>query len=248
MLKLLTDTTLMFRRSLSNTLRSPVWALFGLFQPVLYLLLFAPLLEGMMGPSALATFTPGLLVMMAIYSAAASGYELIAELRGGVIERFRVTPVSRLALLLGPVLRDVLVLALQCLVLVGIAAWMGVRVSPVAAGLSILLAALLGAAMSALSYALALSIRDEGGLASVTNTFILPVLLLSGILLPLTYAPAIIKTIAAANPISHIVDAARALFSNQPADPAVLIGFAVAFALVVLTSWWATRLYRSAVA
>src|SRR5512143_4063402 len=177
MTSLFRDTSLMFRRSLTNTLRNPIWPLFGLFQPVLYLLLFAPLLQGMMGPDALATFTPGLLVMMAIYSAAAAGDELIAELRAGVIERFRVTPVSRLALLMGPVLRDVLILAAQCLILVGLAAWMGVRVAPVAAALAILLAALLGVAMSATSYALALSIRDENGLASVSNTFILPVLL-----------------------------------------------------------------------
>ena len=45
-MKVLRDTWLMYRRSLILTLRQPVWVAMGLFQPILYLLLFAPLLEG----------------------------------------------------------------------------------------------------------------------------------------------------------------------------------------------------------
>mgnify|MGYP003542088920 CR=1 FL=1 len=44
---MINDTLLLFRRSLTNTLRNPVWVMLGLFQPVLYLLLFAPLLENL---------------------------------------------------------------------------------------------------------------------------------------------------------------------------------------------------------
>ncbi len=45
-MKILRDTWLMYRRSLILTLRQPVWVAMGLFQPILYLILFAPLLEG----------------------------------------------------------------------------------------------------------------------------------------------------------------------------------------------------------
>ena len=45
-MKTIRDTWLMYRRSLILTLRQPVWVAMGLFQPILYLLLFAPLLEG----------------------------------------------------------------------------------------------------------------------------------------------------------------------------------------------------------
>ena len=99
-------------------LRNPVWVFVGVFQPVIYLLLFAPAAQA--GAAARRTnadayqiFVPGLLVLLAIFGGLFQGFGLIAELRAGVIERSRVTPVSRLALLLGRSLRDVVSLLAQ---------------------------------------------------------------------------------------------------------------------------------------
>ena len=93
----LRETWLIFRRSLILTLRQPVWLLMGIFQPILYLVLFGPLLEGAVtqagaGVNAFDWFVPGMLVMVAVFGAAFVGFGLIAELRYGVIERMRVTP------------------------------------------------------------------------------------------------------------------------------------------------------------
>ena len=135
MLKFLRDTQLLFRRNLTNTLRNPVWVLMGLFQPILYLLLFAPLLNGLPMPgfdqtNSLNIFAPGQLVMIALFSAGFVGFGVIEDLRSGVVERLRVTPASRLALLLGMVLRDVLILIVQCALLVAVATLMGLRADP----------------------------------------------------------------------------------------------------------------------
>lgn len=253
MSKLLRDTGLVFQSSLNRTLRQPMWVIIGLFQPALYLLLFAPLLGQMMGPNVpqgtvITQFTPGLLIMMAMFSSIFAGFNLIEELRNGVVERLRVTPASRLALLLGRVLMDVLTLMLQCAVLIIIAVLMGLRVELVGLVLTLILVALIGAALSALSYALAMLTKDEGGLASIVNTFSQPALLLSGVLLPMTFAPVIIKTLATINPLSHAVDAARALFIGQTSDPSVLLGFGLMALLAVLTFTWATRMFRTAAA
>ena len=62
-------------------------------------------------------FVPGLLIQLGLFGASGVGFGLIAELRAGVIERFRVTPVSRFALLLGRALRDILTLVVQSLIL-----------------------------------------------------------------------------------------------------------------------------------
>ena len=43
-MKILRDTSLIFQRQMQLLLRNPVWILVGIFQPVMYLLLFAPLL------------------------------------------------------------------------------------------------------------------------------------------------------------------------------------------------------------
>ncbi len=106
-MKLLRDTWLVFGRYLGLLLRNPAWVAIGVIQPVLYLVLFAPFLKsiastrGFPPGGAYNVFVPGLLIQLGLFGAAGVGFSLIAELRYGVIERLRVTPVSRLALLLG---------------------------------------------------------------------------------------------------------------------------------------------------
>ena len=103
MLKLIRDSQLIFVSALRVMLRNPAWVFFGLFQPVCYMLLFAPLLKSLVGvpgfPSggAYNVFTPGLMIMMAIFGTGFAGFTVIGQLREGVIERLRVTPVNRLA-------------------------------------------------------------------------------------------------------------------------------------------------------
>jgi ABC-2 type transport system permease protein len=112
-MKLLRDTWLIFARNMLETLRSPVMVLLGLFQPICYLLLLGPIFNGIAAApgfppgGALTVFTPGLLVMIGLFGSTFVGFGLIGDLRYGVVERLRVTPVSRLALLLGRALRAI---------------------------------------------------------------------------------------------------------------------------------------------
>src|SRR6476661_10502205 len=123
-MKLLRDTSLIFQRQVLLLLRNPVWIFVGIFQPVMYLLLFAPLLKPALAPLGATSnadtykiFVPGLLILLAIFGGLFQGFGLIAELRAGVIERSRVTPVSRLALLLGRSLRDMVSLVAQAIII-----------------------------------------------------------------------------------------------------------------------------------
>jgi ABC-2 type transport system permease protein len=253
MSKFLHDTWLLFGRNLRATLRTPVWVFMGMLQPVLYLLLFAPLLDKLRMPGygqtpSLNIFAPGLLVMTALFGAGFVGFAVIDDLRSGVVERLRVTPASRLALLLGMVLRDVLVLLVQCTLLVIVAVLMGLQADP--GGLVLLagLMALIGLGMASLSYAIALLVKDEGALAATLNVFLLPLLLLSGVMLPLTLAPDILQALAALNPFSHAVDAARALVNGQLGDNAIGLGFGLLGVLAVGAAVWAARVFRHATA
>lgn len=253
-MKLLHDTGLLFARHMSNTLRNPAWIFFGLFQPVCFLLLFAPLLEGIaQAPGfppggALNVFTPGLLILMAMYGAAFQGFSLIADLRAGVIERLRVTPVSRLALLLGMALRDIVVLLVQALLLIAVAIPFGLRPNGLGVAVTLGMVALIGLALASCSYALGLALKSEDALAPTVNFFVLPLQLLSGITLPLTLAPLWIRTAAGFNPLSHAVDASRSLFAGAFGDPSVLRGFAILAVTALLAVAWAARAFRNATA
>ena len=253
-MKLIRDTWLLFMRDMMVTLRNPAWLIIGLFQPVCFLLLFAPLLEGIAKApgfppgGALTVFTPGLLVMMGLYGASFVGFGLIADLRAGVIERLRVTPVSRLALLLGRALRDVVVLLVQSAILLLVAWPLGLRADLGGTALAFGLLALIGLVMASCSYALALALKSEDALAPTINFFVLPLQLLSGITLPLTLAPLWIRNVAALNPLAYAVDAARVLFNGQLTNSAVLSGFVIMGALALLAMWWAARSFRQATA
>jgi ABC-2 type transport system permease protein len=53
---------------------------------------------------------PGILALMALNAGTGAGWIVIREIDEGVIERLRVTPMNRFALLMGMVLRDVVML------------------------------------------------------------------------------------------------------------------------------------------
>jgi ABC-2 type transport system permease protein len=227
------DTWLVFQRHMAITLRNPAWVVIGLVQPVLYLVLFAPLLQsiasvrGFPAGGAYNVFVPGLLIQLGLFGSAFVGFSLIAELRGGVIERLRVTPVSRLALLLGRALRDVVNLLVTSILLVVLSVPFGLELHPVGLAVVLALQALIGLMFASLSYALALWLQSEDAFAPFLTTITLPLLLLSGVLLPLSLAPVWLRDVAAANPLSYAVDAARAVFNDHLADPSVGKGVAI---------------------
>jgi ABC-2 type transport system permease protein len=249
----LRDTWLIFRRSMILTFRTPTWIVFGLVQPILYLVLFGPLLDASVraanaGTNAFNWFIPGLLIQTAVFGGAFVGFGLIAELRAGVVERMRVTPMSRIAMLLGRSLRDVVILVAQALVMIVAAIPFGLQIDVVGAVVTIGLVALIGLALSPLSYAAALVLKTEDALAPVIQFVALPLLLLSGILLPLALAPDWLKFLSTLNPLTHAADAARALFNGDWGNPEIAIGVAIMGTLAVFAVWLASRAFNRAVA
>jgi ABC-2 type transport system permease protein len=101
---------------------------------------------------------------------------------------------------------------------------------------------------ASLSYALALRLRSEDALAATLNTVTMPLLLLSGILLPLSLAPAWLRALAAANPLSYAVTAARALFNEQLGDPSIPRAVAILGPLAAAALLMASRAFRRATA
>lgn len=240
------DTWIIFTRALGLSLRQPMWVLIGLLQPILYLTLFGPLLQTVAANSgfegdAWQVFVPGLLVQLGIFGGLFVGFGIIAEWRSGVIDRQLVSPASRASIIAGRALRDVLVIVVQAIVLIGCAFFMGLRVPPAALLVGLVLVALLGAAFSFISNAIGIATKSEDALAPMVNTLALPILLLSGILLPMTMAPAWLQVVSNFNPFKHIVEALRAVFLNHFNDPIVLIGLVLAVLLVVFGAWVGSR-------
>lgn len=249
-MRFLRDSYIVFRRQLRMNLRNPAWVLIGIMQPVMYLVLFGPLLKPIVeqfpgaGDNAYTFLVPGLLVQLGMFGAMFAGFGLIGEWREGVVEAERVTPASRTALLFGRLLRDLLQLLVQALILVGLGYAMGMRGSVVGVIIGIVITLLVGGACAAGSNALALTTKSEDVMAPVLNMLLMPVLLLSGILLPMTLGPAWLKRISDFMPFRWIVDAVRSSFLGDVAASSVGWGLLAAVVLSLLGGWWGTSVFR----
>ena len=240
------DTWIIFLRSMRLSLRQPLWVLIGLLQPILYLTLFGPMLQNIAATSgfegdAWQVFVPGLLVQLGIFGGLFVGFGIIAEWRSGVIDRQLVTPAARTSIIAGRTLRDVVVITVQAIVLVGCSWLLGLRVPVGALLIGLVLVALLGAAFSFISNAIGIATKSEDALAPMVNTLALPILLLSGILLPMNIAPQWLQIVSNFNPFKHIVEALRAVFRSDFSNPIVWIGVLLAVVLVVLGAWVGAR-------
>jgi len=249
-----TDVGLLFHRYLIQMLRNPVWLAVGFSTPILYLALFTPLLRHLAGSPALPAgnvldlFLPGILALLAYASGSGPGFSTIFELRAGVIERFRVTPASRFAILIGPILASMLLMFVFDLVVVAVGWGLGFGLHTGGLLLLSLLLALLMACTAAFSIAIALRSGDISGFAAVINGLNLPVLLLGGVLLPISLGPLWLRVLAHFNPLYYTVAAARALAAGSLTAAAVWQAFAVLVPLCAAVLYWATTVVRKAVA
>ncbi|WP_406829496.1 ABC transporter permease [Pedococcus sp. KACC 23699] len=247
-MRFLRESFIVFRRQLRMNLRNPAWVIIGMLQPVLYLFLFGPLLEPIVAQlgvdNAYTFFVPGMLVQLGIFGAFFAGFSLIGEWREGVIEAERVTPASRSALLVGRLTRDVVQLFVQALILVGLGYALGMVAPARGVVFGVLLTLLVGAACAAASNALALTTKSEDVMAPVINMVMMPVLLLSGILLPMTLGKQWLQNVSDWMPFRWVVDAVRTSFAGDFKGDYMVWGSVWAVGLFVLAVWWGTATFR----
>ncbi|WP_306207147.1 ABC transporter permease [Actinoplanes sp. RD1] len=235
----MTDLLIVFRDELALAWRTKIALAVGLVQPFVYLLLFGPLLSA---TNPWLFLVPGLLLQLGLFGTGFAGFNLIPDIRAGFVERLRVTPVGRPAILLGRVLKDAVVLVVQAVPLIAAGWLLGMRADPLGVLGAVVLVLITGVALASLSYGLALALPNEYLFAPVVTTLAVPLMLLSGILLPLDGAPLWLDVLAHLNPLRYVVDAARALFAGD-AGATVWIGFAAAAGLAVVSFLAGSRLF-----
>lgn len=245
------DTLTVFEREITPSLREPLGLLFTMAQPLLFLFLFGPLLggtQGFSGGSPWQWFVPGILIMMCLSGPMMSGWNLLVELLGGSLERMLVTPLNRAAMLVGRTMKEFVILFAQAVLIIALALPLGFRLhlGGVLAGMALLV--VFGVGLGALSFLLALRSHPGGDLFyGVTQIIMFPLMLLSGVLLPMDYGPQWLQTAAAINPVSHIVAAERELFAGRFTGLSLVYGTLAACAIAALGLWLGTRAMRKGI-
>ncbi|WP_083441271.1 ABC transporter permease [Nitriliruptor alkaliphilus] len=247
--------TIFIRQSLPQ-LREP-WGLgFGMLQPLVFLAFFGPLLGGVVDAPGMAGtegsdpwlwFVPAVLVMLALFGTAGTGYMMLTEMQTGSHERLLVTPINRTSMLAGRTLGDVATLVAQGVLIIVVMLPFGLRPHPLGVVIALALLALLGLAFGAMSHALAIALRaQQEAFYMVQSSVTFPLLFLSGLMLPLEMGPGWMQTIGRLNPLTYVVEAQRALFAGDLTEGVVLQGTVSVVALAVVGLVLGTRAMRRA--
>lgn len=244
---LLGDIKSVWIRETLTIWRDPFSLIFSLIQPLVFLGLFGPLLSGLAGDgigfgTTLQFFLPGVVVMITMFGTSMTGANLQFEIMTGAFERILATPLSRSALMIGRALKELSPLVVQAAIITLIAVPFGFDLHPlhILAGLGIL--GIFGVGVGALSYALAIASRKtEWIFWAVQQSLLFPLLILSGMMLPLETGPEWMKIASKFNPLTHIVDAERALFSGSFDDVTILYGLIAAIVTAGVGLWVGIR-------
>jgi ABC-2 type transport system permease protein len=249
----LTHSWFMTIRHIRALIRQPIWVFITLVQPLIWLLLYGALFKrvveipGFGAGSYLDFLTPGIIVMSALFSSGWSGMALLDDLDRGVLDRFLVSPVSRVSLIAGRLAQGALIVIVQSLILVGLALISGAELAGGPVGVLVLIAGsiLLGWSFGSLSNGLALIVRREETLIAAVNLVILPLTFLSTVFMQRSLTPAWIQDVSKVNPVDWAVTAGREAVARDP-DWGLMLGrsgLLLAFAL--LCTWFASRAFRA---
>jgi ABC-2 type transport system permease protein len=236
---LLRDIRIVMARELKPVLRDPFSLLFGMIQPLVFLALFGPLLSGSMGGAfgdgVWQWFVPSILVMTTLFGTSTTGANLLSEFQTGAHERMLVTPLSRSSLLIGRALKEMVPLFGQAVVVIAVMTPFAFDLHLGGALIGLALLAVFGVGLGSFSYALAIAVRKQDWMFWVVQqTFLFPLMILSGMLLPLETGPGWMRAASKFNPLSYVVDAERTLFSGDVVSSAVLWGWVAAIVTAVL--------------
>ncbi|MFI9591849.1 ABC transporter permease [Nonomuraea sp. NPDC052265] len=237
---MLRETWVLFRHSLRATLSQKLGIVFGAVQPLLFLVLFGPIFATF---GTWEVLVPGLIVQLGLMSMGLAGFGVVFDKRFGVLERLRVTPASRTALLLGRVLNNAVTMVVQTLMLLAVGFAFGMRVPIAGLVAGFVLVVVLGASLAALSYAVALTIGEQL-FAPVMSTAVIPLVLLSGAFLPMSMAPGWLDALSRLSPFRYVLEALRDLFAGHYATGTVAIGVAVTVALAGVGLTVGTRVFN----
>jgi ABC-2 type transport system permease protein len=226
------DTWYLTGRKLRALIRQPVVLAMGVIQPVIWLFLFGEMFRkiidipgfGYQG-SYLAYLVPGIVAMNAMSGNMWAGMAMIEEIDRGTLNRFLVTPASRLAIMNASVVEQAVSTTIQTLIIVGLGYAGGAHYPGGALGIVILIVASVevGVFWGALSNMTGMLLRAREAIIGVYTFFMLPLMFLSSAFIQPGFLPGWMQAIAARNPLNWEVQIGRDALSANPDWAAVTV-------------------------
>lgn len=244
------DSLVVARRNLIRMVRIPEMLVFGLIQPIMFVVLFTYVFGGSIRVGSSSStqayrefLMAGIFAQTVTFATAGAGAGIADDMHKGLIDRFRSLPMARGAVLTGRTLADLVQTALTLLVLAAVAVLVGWRthenIGRVLAGFGLLL--LLGYAFSWIGALIGLSVRTPEAATSGGLIWLFPLTFISNAFVDANQMPTLLRHIAEWNPFSATVQACRELFGNLPP------GFRAPDAWPMQHPVWASLIWSAAI-
>ncbi|MDX2931179.1 ABC transporter permease [Streptomyces ipomoeae] len=259
------DSLVVAKRNLIRMSRIPEMVIFGIIQPVMFVVLFSYVFGGSMNIDGTTDsgvyrefLMAGIFAQTVTFATAGAGAGIADDMHKGLIDRFRSLPMARGAVLTGRTLADLVQTALTLAVLAVVALLVGWRthtnIGEVLGAFGLLL--LLGYAFTWVGALIGLSVRTPEAATSGGLIWLFPVTFISNAFVDSSRMTPWLRHVADWNPFSATVQACRELFGNPgvtnsgawPMEHPVWASLIYSVLIIVIFRTLAVRKYRSATA
>jgi len=250
----LSDTWYLTGRKLHALVRQPWVLAMGVIQPVIWLFLFGDLFHkiidipgfGYQG-SYLAYLVPGIVAMNAMSGNMWAGMSMIEEIERGTLNRFLVSPASRIAIMNASVAEQAVSTTAQTLIIVFLGMAGGASYPGGAAGVVVLVVAsvLVGVLWGALSNMTGMLLRSREAIIGVYTFFMLPLMFLSSAFMKPSFLPGWMQAIASRNPLNWEVQIGRSALSANPDWSGIAVRSGGLLLLALICVALSVRTFRS---
>ncbi|HET6908984.1 MAG TPA: ABC transporter permease [Mycobacteriales bacterium] len=244
------DTWVMTKRNLTMWVRVPAIIVFTVVQPTIFTLLFRYVFGGAIPVNLRGGYVsyllPGIVGQTAAFASMGTAIALAAEVQRGVVDRLRALPMARSAFLAGRLAADVLRMTVTVLIIVGVGYLVGFRFrngfGPAVAMIALAIA--LGASVCLISAAIGLWLRNEESTQAFGLIWMFPLTFVSSAFVPVQSMPGWLQAFANNQPITHVVNALRALALGLPMHDNLWLSLVWIAGIAVVFTPIAVRTYQ----
>lgn len=245
------DTVVMIRRNLLRLFRLPRLLFFSSVQPVMFLLLFNYVFGGAISvgggdESYIMFLLPGILIQTVLFGSIQTGVGLAEDLQKGIIDRLRSLPMVRSAVVAGRIVADATRNILVLFLMLSVGLLIGFRFEngfwPAVAAFLLML--LFGVAFSWISATIGIFSKDSETAQVMGFMWVFPLVFASAVFVPVQTMPGWLQVFVNNQPITHAVNAVRALLVGGGDYASIWKTLIWIVAIIVIFSPLAVRAYR----
>lgn len=237
-------------RSLRQVRREPETLMPPLIIPVFFFAIFVGSLENLAGHGGIPHFRAFQLPVSIVFAVTGTtrATSLVNDITNGYFDRLLVAPTNRLALLLGLMISDLLVVVMLSIPVLILGFIFGVHfvTGPLGVLVFVALAVLWGLAFAGIPYAIALRTGNPTVVAQSSMLFF-PFVFITTTLMPQDRLSGWMAGASRANPVTYLLAALRSLITDGWRPGVLLEGLAVVGAVGVVTFSLALLALRSRV-